>query len=67
MNIQTHEELKAKIWEIANERRTDFSGLDGGIEKIINGIRSLEEQIEKLKEYRATLITNAVTGKIKVA
>ena len=41
--------------------------LDGEVEKIKNGILSLEMQIDKLKEYRATLIHSAVTGKIKVA
>lgn len=32
-----------------------------------SGIDCQTEQIEKLKEYKATLINNAVTGKIKVA
>ncbi|KJY89784.1 restriction endonuclease subunit S [Pseudoalteromonas piscicida] len=35
-------------------------------EKIDVGISSLKHQIEKLKEYKATLINSAVTGKIKV-
>lgn len=32
-----------------------------------NSISLLKQQIEKLKEYKATLINSAVTGKIKVA
>ena len=35
--------------------------------KIDSGIDHLKEQIEKLKEYKTTLINSAVTGKIKVA
>ena len=35
-------------------------------EKINTGISHLQSQIEKLKEYKTTLINSAVTGKIKV-
>lgn len=35
--------------------------------KIANAISQQQTQIEKLKEYKATLIDSAVTGKIKVA
>ena len=34
--------------------------------KIKTGILNFEQQINKLKEYKASLINNAVTGKIKV-
>lgn len=34
--------------------------------KIDKGIESLQIQIEKLKEYKTTLINSAVTGKIKI-
>jgi restriction endonuclease S subunit len=34
--------------------------------KIVNAISLKEQEIEKLKEYKATLINSAVTGKIKV-
>lgn len=34
--------------------------------KIDKGIESLQFQIEKLKEYKTTLINSAVTGKIKI-
>ena len=34
--------------------------------KINTAINQLDKQIEKLKEYKTTLINNAVTGKIKV-
>ncbi|GAB6906275.1 Restriction modification system DNA specificity domain protein [Desulfosarcina cetonica] len=36
-------------------------------EKVDSGIDLLNNQIEKLKEYKTTLINSAVTGKIKVA
>ncbi len=36
-------------------------------EKIIVGIHCKEKEIKKLKEYKATLINSAVTGKIKVS
>ncbi len=35
--------------------------------KMDNTISLMQQQIEKLKEYKATLINSAVTGKIKVA
>lgn len=35
--------------------------------KISNAVLSKENEIEKLKEYKASLINSAVTGKIKVA
>ncbi|WP_235838542.1 hypothetical protein [Cognaticolwellia aestuarii] len=31
-----------------------------------SGMELLQQQIEKLKEYKTTLINSAVTGKIKV-
>ncbi|ENO8490157.1 restriction endonuclease subunit S, partial [Vibrio cholerae] len=34
--------------------------------KLDAGIKHLNEQISKLKEYKTTLINSAVTGKIKV-
>jgi type I restriction enzyme S subunit len=34
--------------------------------KIATAISFKEQEIEKLKEYKATLINSAVTGKIKV-
>ncbi len=36
------------------------------LEKIIDTLEKIESQIEKLKEYRSSLIYHAVTGKIKV-
>lgn len=41
--------------------------IDGFISSSDQGIRLLEQQIEKLKEYKTILINSAVTGKIKVA
>ena len=45
---------------ILKEVKLKSKGLDAGI-------KILAEQIEKLKEYKTTLINQAVTGKIKVA
>lgn len=36
------------------------------VKKFLNSISLKEQEIEKLKEYKATLINSAVTGKIKV-
>ena len=41
--------------------------VSGQTSKIDNAVEVQESQIEKLKEYKTTLINNAVTGKIKVA
>lgn len=44
---------------------SDF--IEKGIAKIGVAISCKEKEIEKLKEYKATLIDSAVTGKIKVS
>jgi type I restriction enzyme, S subunit len=41
--------------------------LDGSTSMIATAISLKEKEIEKLKEYKATLINSAVTGKIKVS
>lgn len=41
--------------------------LESASEKIYTAISLKEQEIEKLKEYKATLINSAVTGKIKVS
>ena len=46
--------------QIVTYIREQWNGVD-------NSIALLKEQIEKLQNYRSTLINNAVTGKIKVA
>jgi type I restriction enzyme, S subunit len=40
--------------------------IEGITNKIATAISLKEQEIEKLKEYKATLINSAVTGKIKV-
>jgi type I restriction enzyme S subunit len=40
--------------------------IEKGVSKIATAISLKEQEIEKLKEYKATLINSAVTGKIKV-
>jgi type I restriction enzyme S subunit len=54
--LPPREEQDAVVLHIETESR-----------KIDSGITHLKEQIEKLKEYKTTLINSAVTGKIKVA
>jgi type I restriction enzyme S subunit len=44
-----------------------ISYLDSEMEKYEEAKINLKQQIEKLKEYKTTLINDAVTGKIKVA
>ena len=41
--------------------------IEAGTSKIATAISLKEQEIEKLKEYKATLINSAVTGKIKVS
>ncbi len=43
------------------------SFIDEAVQKIVTAISCKEKEIEKLKEYKATLINSAVTGKIKVS
>ena len=43
------------------------SHIENEHDKADTGIKHLVEQIEKLKEYKTTLINSAVTGKIKVS
>ena len=40
--------------------------MDAQAALIARGVELLQQQITKLKEYKATLINSAVTGKIKV-
>jgi len=49
------------------EQETIFNYLENYCEKFNNSIRILNTQIQKLKEYKTTLIDHAVTGKIKVS
>lgn len=50
---------------IEQEQIIEF--IDYEVEKIDAGISLIEDQIQKMKEYKTTLINDAVTGKIKVA
>ncbi len=40
--------------------------LDLTLNEVTKGIENIDSQVEKLKEYKTTLINSAVTGKIKV-
>ena len=48
------------------EQKAIASFLDEKTAQIDEGVVNYQEQIDKLKEYRTTLINSAVTGKIKV-
>jgi type I restriction enzyme S subunit len=50
----------------ANEQIQIVDFIERATEKILIAISAKEQEIEKLKEYKATLINSAVTGKIKV-
>ncbi|WP_210489047.1 restriction endonuclease subunit S [Rufibacter aurantiacus] len=50
----------------AEEQREIISFIEFSTSKIAVAISSKEKEIEKLKEYKASLINSAVTGKIKV-
>jgi len=49
-----------------DEQNEIINFLDVEIEKLDNAVVVQEKQIERLKEYKTTLINSAVTGKIKV-
>jgi len=48
------------------EQQAIANYLDDKTAKINQAINIQQQQIEKLKEYRSTLINSAVTGKIKI-
>ena len=50
-----------------DEQNSIVSYLEEKTTKIDQALAVQNSQIDKLKEYKATLIHNAVTGKIKVA
>jgi len=50
-----------------NEQNEIIQYIEIEEQKITSGIELIQQQIEKLKEYKTTLINDAVTGKIKVA
>jgi type I restriction enzyme S subunit len=55
------------IWlPSSDEQNNIVSFLDNQVKLISNAVELKKSEIEKLKEYKATLINSAVTGKIKV-
>ena len=57
-----------KIPYCSKDEQTEILNYINESSNAINGsIKLIERQIEKLKEYKTTLINSAVTGKIKVA
>jgi len=66
-NISQDEVRKMYIPLIPKEEQTQIvTHIETQSAKINNAISLQQTQIEKLKEYKATLIDSAVTGKIKV-
>ena len=58
-------ELIIPIISIKEQKKiTDY--LDKEIQEIVNCIDKQKQLIEKLKEYRASVISHAVTGKIDI-
>lgn len=49
-----------------NEQNEIIQYIEIAEQRINSGIELIQQQIEKLKEYKTTLINDAVTGKIKV-
>ena len=49
-----------------DEQEMIFEYLEAVSAEIDKGIDLQQKQIEKLKEYKTTLVSNAVTGKIKL-
>ncbi|WED23337.1 hypothetical protein L3Q72_04465 [Vibrio sp. JC009] len=66
MIFEQFKNIEEKLWTI--QYITNLSQLSGQSEaiKIDGAVDVLQQQIEKLKEYKTTLINSAVTGKIKV-
>lgn len=48
------------------EQKTILKNLSNGLKPLQNAIDLQQQQIDKLKEYKTTLINSAVTGKIKI-
>lgn len=65
VNLGIIKNLKVPIPHF-EEQKEIVSYLEGKISEMDNVIKSVEKQIEKLKEYRQSLIYEAVTGKIDV-
>lgn len=65
VNLGIIKNLKVPIPHF-EEQKEIVSYLEGKISEMDNVIKSVEKQIEKLKEYRQALIYEAVTGKIDV-
>ena len=64
----SQDDLK-KIWipiPDLDEQQAIVSSLDAKTAKVDEQTKKVEEVIAKLLEYRSSLITNAVTGKIDV-
>ena len=54
------------LYNLIKEQKEIVIHIEKQITKTSTAISLKEQEIEKLKEYKATLINSAVTGKIKV-
>jgi type I restriction enzyme S subunit len=78
--VQASDGVRIGQWDLSKERMKEIpiiippaeeqiqivTFIERATEKILTAISAKEQEIEKLKEYKATLINSAVTGKIKV-
>ena len=78
--VQASDGVRIGQWDLSKERMKEIpiiippkeeqmqivSFIERAIEKIMIAINAKEKEIEKLKEYKATLINSAVTGKLRV-
>ena len=69
--IPTISETKILNFKVALPQKSEMEEIlkyiENATSKIATAISLKEQEIEKLKEYKATLINSAVTGKIKVS
>ena len=62
------EELKKQLVPIPppNEQQAIVDYIEGRISQIDSYITAINEELEQLRQYKQLLISDAVTGKIKV-
>lgn len=79
--VQASDGVRIGQWDLSKERMKEIpviippadeqiqivDFIERATDKILIAISAKEQEIEKLKEYKATLINSAVTGKIKVS
>lgn len=67
MTVSENKIMNIKIAVPGNDEQLKIvEYLDLTLNEVTKGIENIDSQVEKLKEYKTTLINSAVTGKIKV-